>query len=85
MAQYTFDAPRTCPACHAEFLAAEQQKEFHPVIVVRCPQCGRAHITKEQSAFYAGRNGVPASYFETCDACKRKQMARTFENLAVAR
>jgi predicted Zn finger-like uncharacterized protein len=41
MAQYKFDAPRTCPACHAEFLAAEQQKEFHPVIVVRCPQCGK--------------------------------------------
>jgi len=53
--------------------------------MVRCPQCGRAHITKLQAAFYAGRNGVPASYFETCDACKRKQMARTFESLAVAR
>jgi len=53
--------------------------------MVRCPRCGCAHITKEQSAFNAGRNGVPASYFETCDACKRKAMASTFAGLAVAR
>jgi bidirectional [NiFe] hydrogenase diaphorase subunit len=53
--------------------------------MVRCPNCGRAHITKEQGAFYAGRGGVPDSYFATCDVCKRAQMAKTFTSLAVAR
>lgn len=41
MAQYTFDAPRICPVCNTEFLNAEQKKEFHPVVVVSCPQCGK--------------------------------------------
>ncbi|MGE5235890.1 MAG: 2Fe-2S iron-sulfur cluster-binding protein [Acidobacteriota bacterium] len=49
--------------------------------MLRCPHCGRAHITKEQAAFHGGRNGVPGSYFEVCDTCKRKQMAVTFASL----
>ena len=52
--------------------------------MVRCPHCGRAHITREQGAFYAGRGGVPESYFTTCDACKRTQMFSTFTSLGVA-
>jgi bidirectional [NiFe] hydrogenase diaphorase subunit len=51
--------------------------------MVRCPSCGTAHITREQAAFFAGRNGVPASYFERCDACKRRELAGTFVKLAV--
>lgn len=53
--------------------------------MVRCPHCGRAHITREQAAFYAGRGGVPESYFSSCDACKRQQLTATFAGLAVAR
>ena len=53
--------------------------------MVRCPHCGRAHITKEQATFYAGRGGVPESYFLACDACKRKQMAKTFTTLSLAK
>jgi NADH dehydrogenase/NADH:ubiquinone oxidoreductase subunit G len=53
--------------------------------MVRCPHCGRAHITKEQAVFYAGKGGVPENYFATCDACKRKQMSTTFTSLAVTR
>jgi NADH dehydrogenase/NADH:ubiquinone oxidoreductase subunit G len=53
-------------------------KEFE---MLRCPRCGRAHITKAQAEYYGGRNGVPAAYFETCDACKRLEMARTFASL----
>jgi bidirectional [NiFe] hydrogenase diaphorase subunit len=53
--------------------------------MVRCPTCGCAHITKEQGAFYAGRGGVPDSYFATCDACKRVHMAKTFTSLVAVR
>ena len=76
-----------CPTDCIPYTTSDARREIwgKDFEMVRCPHCGRAHITKEQSAFYGGRNGVPASYFETCDACKRKQMARSFESLAVAR
>jgi NADH dehydrogenase/NADH:ubiquinone oxidoreductase subunit G len=54
-------------------------KEFE---MLRCSVCGRAHITRAQAAYYGGSNGVPESYFETCDACKRKQHAVIFTKLA---
>lgn len=55
-------------------------KEFE---MQRCPECGRAYITKAQAEYYDGKNGVLASYFEKCDACKRKDMSSTFNNLAL--
>lgn len=50
--------------------------------MLRCTRCGRAYITVEQATYYAGRNGVPRSYFDTCDLCKRREMAATSANLA---
>ncbi len=54
-------------------------KEFE---MLRCKVCGKAHITVMQAGYYAGKNGVPGSYFETCDACKRKVMAEQFAKLS---
>ena len=76
-----------CPTSCIPFSTSDSRrtiwgKEFE---MVRCPRCGRAHITKEQAAYYGGKNGVPASYFEVCDACKRKDMAGQFTRLAAAR
>ena len=45
-------------------------KEFE---MLRCPTCGRGHITKAQAAWHDGK--VPGRYFEQCDACKRKAQA----------
>ncbi|NOZ02651.1 MAG: 2Fe-2S iron-sulfur cluster binding domain-containing protein [Deltaproteobacteria bacterium] len=50
--------------------------------MLRCPECGRAHITREQAAFEARRNKVPESYFEYCDECKRKKTAGTIRGLS---
>jgi len=50
--------------------------------MLRCTSCGRAHIPVAEADFYGGKNGVPRSYFETCDACKRKTMAETFTKLS---
>jgi len=50
--------------------------------MLRCTKCGKAHITVAQADFYAGKNGVPRSYYETCDACKRKEQAETFLRLS---
>ncbi len=55
-------------------------KEFE---MLRCTECGRANITKAGAEHFAGRNGVEASYFETCDRCKRKVMADTFAGLGL--
>jgi bidirectional [NiFe] hydrogenase diaphorase subunit len=49
--------------------------------MLRCPQCGKGHITVAQAEHFARRSGVPEGYFEICDACKRKQMAKTFSKL----
>lgn len=49
--------------------------------MLRCPACGRAHITLEQARHFAGKGGVREDYFTLCDVCKRKQMAVTFQRL----
>jgi len=41
MAEFEFDAERTCPKCSATFSKAEQKTEYDPVIVVVCPGCGQ--------------------------------------------
>jgi NADH dehydrogenase/NADH:ubiquinone oxidoreductase subunit G len=43
--------------------------------MLSCPSCGRSHVTRAQAEFHAGRNGVPSAWMETCDACKRKDVA----------
>lgn len=53
--------------------------------MLRDPATGQAVITKAQAAFFADRNGVPGSYFETSDASKRKVMAKTFAALQVGK
>jgi NADH dehydrogenase/NADH:ubiquinone oxidoreductase subunit G len=50
--------------------------------MVRCPRCGRSHITREEAEHFARRSGVPAAYFDLCDACKRTDMARQFVKLS---
>jgi NADH dehydrogenase/NADH:ubiquinone oxidoreductase subunit G len=52
--------------------------------MLRCPRCGRSHITVAQADFFAGRGGVPRSYFEICDVCKRKDLAVAATRLACA-
>ena len=76
-----------CPTSCIPYKTSERERVIWEKTfqMARCPQCGRAHITKEQAAYYGGRNEVPASYFETCDACKRKQLLSTFVSLSAAR
>jgi len=47
----------------------------------KCPECGKAHITKEQTEFYVERHGLPEEHFLTCDACKNKKAAEVFSEL----
>jgi len=49
--------------------------------MLRCSRCGTAHITRDEAAYFAQRQGVPESYFETCDRCKRADHAELFRKL----
>jgi NADH dehydrogenase/NADH:ubiquinone oxidoreductase subunit G len=53
--------------------------------MLRCKVCGRAHITKEEAAYFAKKQDVSPSYFETCDTCKRRQHAYLFPTLSVVK
>jgi len=72
-----------CPTNHIPWSATASTRTIwgRTFDLLRCSKCGKAHITVEQAAHFAKRSGVPESYFETCDACKRKQMAMTFSKL----
>jgi NADH dehydrogenase/NADH:ubiquinone oxidoreductase subunit G len=68
-----------CPTGFIEYETSDAhrriwEKDFE---MLRCPRCGRAHVTRAQAAHYDGAGGVPASFFETCDACKRRDIAAT--------
>lgn len=51
---------------------------------LRCPTCGRAHLTEAAADFWAARTGVPRVELETCDACKRAATGATVARLAAA-
>lgn len=57
-------------------------KEFE---MLRDPRTGEAVITKAQAEHFSQRSGVPSSYFDTSDTSKRREMARTFAKLQVAK
>ena len=51
--------------------------------MLRCSDCGNAHITKKQRDYMCRKNGVKPDYFNKCDVCKRKETAETFANLVL--
>lgn len=76
-----------CPTGYIEYETSDRsrtiwKKHFE---MLRCKECGRAHVTREQGAFFAKKTGVPESYFELCDACKRRALAKTAARLAIGR
>ncbi len=72
-----------CPTDHIDYTSTHSRREIwgKSFEMLRCKTCGKAHITVAQADFFADRNGVPRSYFETCDDCKRKAHADIFERL----
>lgn len=46
-----------------------------------CSRCGRSHVTRAQAEHFSERQGVPLSYFEKCDDCKRAEHAELFRKL----
>ncbi len=73
-----------CPTDYIAFSTSMYSREIwnKKFEMLRCTECGRAHITVDQADRWADTNAVPRSYFETCDACKRKVQATTFMKLS---
>ncbi len=73
-----------CPTDHIPFKTSDHGRTIwgKKFAMLRCTKCGKAHITQDQAKFFGARGEVPESYFETCDACKRKHQAETFIKLS---
>lgn len=43
----------------------------------RCSECGRAYITRFQMSHRVANSGLDESFFELCDECSRRKVAKT--------
>jgi NADH dehydrogenase/NADH:ubiquinone oxidoreductase subunit G len=50
--------------------------------MLKCKNCGRAHITVAQRDWLIDKNDLPEDYYDLCDVCKRKAVSHTQSNLA---
>ncbi len=72
-----------CPTDCIPYSTSSSRREIwgREFVMLRDPKTGNAVITKEQAEHFARRSGVPMAYFETSDASKRRELAKTFERL----
>ncbi|HDS29432.1 MAG TPA: 4Fe-4S dicluster domain-containing protein [Firmicutes bacterium] len=50
--------------------------------LLKCTECGKAHITVEQRDWLINKNNLPADYYDLCDECKRKKVAQTQQSIS---
>jgi ferredoxin len=73
-----------CPTGHIPFSRSEAGHTIwgRTFPRLRCPICGRAHITEAEADFWAARKGLTRADLERCDACKRAATADTITRMA---
>jgi bidirectional [NiFe] hydrogenase diaphorase subunit len=73
-----------CPTGHIQASASETEVTIwgRTFARLRCPTCGRSHLTAAEADFWAARTHVPRADLECCDACKRAATAETIARLA---
>jgi NADH dehydrogenase/NADH:ubiquinone oxidoreductase subunit G len=74
-----------CPTGFIKYQTSDRERTIwgQRFDMQRCSRCGRGHVTRDQAAHFSARSGVPRSYFELCDACKRRETATTSARLQV--
>jgi bidirectional [NiFe] hydrogenase diaphorase subunit len=73
-----------CPTGHIQASTSDAEVTIwgRTFVRLRCPTCGRSHLTAAEVDFWAARTHVPRSDLERCDACKRTATAGTIARLA---
>ena len=73
-----------CPTGHIPFSRSDTGHAIwgRTFARLRCPTCGRAHITEAETDFWIARTGLTRVDLEKCDACKRAATAETIARLA---
>ena len=73
-----------CPTGHIPFSRSEAGYTIwgRTFPRLRCPICGRTHITEAEADFWVARKGLTRADLEKCDACKRAATAETIARLA---
>lgn len=73
-----------CPTGHIPFSISEAGHTIwgRTFARLRCPACGRAHITEAQADYWAERKGLTRADLGTCDTCKRAATAATIASMA---
>ncbi len=73
-----------CPAGHIPFTRSDGGHSIwgRTFPRLRCPTCGRAHITEAEADYCATRTGLTRADLEKCDTCKRAATAKTVARLA---
>ena len=69
-----------CPTGHirCEDTARARQIWDRVFPMVCCSKCGKALITEAQRDHLVETKGIPQTYFDVCDACKRPDVAQRF-------
>jgi predicted RNA-binding Zn-ribbon protein involved in translation (DUF1610 family) len=69
-----------CPTGHIQFARAGDHRTIwgRTFDVVACTGCGKPIGTPEQLEHFAQSKGIPRSYFERCDQCRKQDTARAF-------
>lgn len=49
--------------------------------LISCKKCGKNTITREFADYLLSKRDIPADYFETCDDCKRMELAEKMGGL----
>lgn len=52
--------------------------------LLSCQKCGKKIITRDFADYQMRKRGLPAGYFDTCDDCKRMELAKAMGKLVVA-
>jgi Fe-S-cluster-containing hydrogenase component 2 len=69
-----------CPTGHIRYNEEGDQRKIwnKPFEMMKCTECGKAHVTKDQVAFYVKKHELPEEHFTICDDCKQKKTAEIF-------
>jgi len=69
-----------CPTGHIRCEDTPRARQIWDRVfpMVRCSKCGKALITEAQRDHLIATKGIPLTYFDLCDVCKRPDVAQRF-------